>query len=125
MRSTSNRLALAGILALLAARTASASDFEKRCGWVDNPTPGNFTLIDREGSWIMATQGGESAEGMDKIPDLSGNEFVETNGPHGYACACLTVKVDRAAHRVKAISSVKQKLLKDCLGDRQLPSMPK
>lgn len=99
--------------------------FETRCGWIDNPTPGNFFLRDREGEWTLAEQGQYEARGMDNMPDLSGNEFVETSGPHGYACACLSVQVDRASKRVVEIARVTPKLLKVCLGDPKLPYMPK
>jgi hypothetical protein len=96
-----------------------------RCGWLDNPTPGNFFLRDRDGEWTLAEQGGYQARGIDLIPDLSGNEFVETNGPHGYACACLRVTVSAKMHRVEEIFRVTPRLLKVCLGDRDLAPMPR
>ena len=96
-----------------------------RCGWLDNPTPGNFFLRDRDREWTVAEQGGYQARGMDRIPDLSGDEFVETNGPHGYACACLKVTVDAKTGRVVEIFRVTPKRLKVCLGDPDLPPMPK
>ncbi|WP_348530057.1 DUF4087 domain-containing protein [Rhizobium sp. RU35A] len=76
------------VLATLLAGPADAA--EKRCGWVQNPTPGNFWLDDREGSWTILTQGDRAEpEGIDALPDLSAGEFVETNGHYGYACACM------------------------------------
>lgn len=36
-----------------------ASDgFENRCGWVDNPTPANWWLTDRDGEWVIGVPGG-------------------------------------------------------------------
>lgn len=96
-----------------------------RCGWLDNPTPGNFSLRDRDGEWVLAEQGGYQARGVDLIPDLSGDEFVETNGHHGYACACVKASVDEKTHQVLKVVSVKQRLLKVCLADPDLPPMPR
>lgn len=108
-----------------AAPKVRAAPFTLRCGWLDNPTPGNFSLRDRDGEWVLAEQGGYEARGMDLIPDLSGNEFVEINGPHGYACACIQASVDVETHRVLEIKRVKQRLLKVCLGDPGLAPMPR
>lgn len=96
-----------------------------RCGWLDNPTPGNFSLRDHDGEWVLAEQGGYQARGVERIPDLSGDEFVELNGPHGYACACIRASVEVKTHRVLRVFSVKQRLLKVCLADRALPPMPR
>jgi Protein of unknown function (DUF4087) len=106
-------------IVLLLPGTAAAE--ETRCGWLDNVTPGNFSLQDRDGEWVLAEQGGYQAEGFDRIPDLSGKEFVETNGPHGYACACVTGTMDAKEHEVRRIRKVKQKPLRDCRKDRALP----
>ena len=42
---------------------ANARRAERRCGWYENPTPGNVTLTDRDGTWIIAMQGGHEAKG--------------------------------------------------------------
>ena len=44
---------------------------EKRCGWVVNPTPGNWWLTDSQGDWVLAFQGGEPSPGMELLPDIS------------------------------------------------------
>jgi hypothetical protein len=31
---------------------------EERCGWLENPTPGNFWLKDPHGLWTISAQGG-------------------------------------------------------------------
>src|SRR5262245_20967552 len=36
----------------------STAKFERRCGWVDNPTPSNWWLVDRDGEWEIGLQGG-------------------------------------------------------------------
>ncbi|MBT9370965.1 DUF4087 domain-containing protein [Rhizobium sp. CSW-27] len=112
--------ALGIILASLLCGAAQAE--EKRCGWVQNPTPGNFWLDDRDGSWTILTQGSdEEPEGIDALPDLSAGEFVETNGHYGYACACLSVETNRAEMRITRISSARQLPIATCRTDRTLP----
>jgi hypothetical protein len=110
----------------IAARTKAAAvrpapTTARRCGWLHNPTPGNWWLIDRHGEWILATQGGESPAGMDDMPDMSGAGWVETNGHYGHGCACMTVTADPAGPRVVRISSIEPKPLKQCRNDPALP----
>jgi hypothetical protein len=33
------------------------------CGWFENPTPGNASLQDRTGEWVIGIQGGHQDEG--------------------------------------------------------------
>lgn len=101
--------------------TVFAQDgFENRCGWVNNPTPGNWDLTDRDGTWIIGTQGGAQAEGdLPEFPEDAAH-WKKTNGSHGYGCACLTVKVDRGAKRVLQIKSGKVLPLKRCRTDPAL-----
>lgn len=94
---------------------------ERRCGWLQNPTPGNWYLDDASGSWTLATQGGSEAEGMDMIPDISERDYVRTNGVYGYACACMTAEVDRETKTVLRISGFRQLKLAQCRKDRSLP----
>lgn len=94
---------------------------ERRCGWLQNPTPANWWLVDRDGSWTISTQGGRSARGMDRIPDLSQGEYVETNGSYGYACACMDVAASPKAMRINTIYRVKQLPLRTCQQDPALP----
>ena len=113
-------LALAG--SLLFATQALATP-ENRCGWIQNPTPGNLWLDDSQGSWLLSTQGGEDeALGMENISDFSEREFVATNGNYGYACACMKVETDSAAKRIVAVYSFKQLALAKCENDASLPS---
>jgi hypothetical protein len=92
----------------------------RRCGWLSNPTPGNWWLDDRDGQWILATQGGESAPGMDDMPDMSTAGWVETNGHYGYGCACMTIADDPATKRVTQVSGAAPRPLKQCRADKAL-----
>lgn len=106
---------------LLALAPVSAQAAERRCGWLDNPTPANWWLTDRQGEWIISTQGGEEASGMEHIPDISDRQWVKTNGWHGYGCACLTVDVNRRDKRITRILSGTELPLRTCRNDRALP----
>ena len=120
-----HRLPLFVAFALLSGvLTNTVSATEKRCGWLANPTPGNYYLFDAKGGkqgWTISEQGGYEAEGADKIPDISAKEYVKTNGNYGYACACLSVTTDKVTQKILAIESVKQLPLKKCKADKKLP----
>jgi hypothetical protein len=100
---------------------AAALVTNRRCGWLSNPTPGNWWLFDGHGEWILATQGGDQVPGFDDLPDMSTAGWVETNGHYGYGCACMTLSYDPATHRVTRIAGAKPKPLKQCRADRGLP----
>jgi hypothetical protein len=101
----------------------SSQAIEKRCGWVQNPTPANWWLVDRVGWWTMGIQGGYQAPGMDNLPDFTEGEYVATNGSAGgYACACMDVNTDRRRMKITRIYSVEQLPLSRCRRDRTLPS---
>jgi len=108
------------LLVLLAAPAVAA---ERRCGWIHNPTPANWWLIDRDGRWDIAFQGENRPPGMDSIPDLTTREWQRVNGWYGYGCACMTVVTDPAARRIRRIveDSVQQLPLARCRADRALP----
>src|SRR3954468_19854813 len=86
----------------------------QRCGWLDNPTPANWSLIDREGEWLIGVQGGYQAPGSDDMPDMSTRGWVETNGHHGYGCACMKVSIDRASRQITNILSAVPRPLRQC-----------
>lgn len=102
--------------------SASSYAAERRCGWLQNPTPSNWWLVDRDGSWTISVQGGYSAQGMELIPDMTRRDYVTTNGNYGYACACLDVDANRKAMRITRIYKGRQLPLKTC---RQDPALPK
>lgn len=93
----------------------------RRCGWLYNPTPGNWWLVDRDGEWILGTQGREPVAGMDDIPDMSAGEWVETNGSYGYGCACIDMEVEPASGDVLRISRATPKPIAQCRRDKSLP----
>jgi hypothetical protein len=98
----------------------AAESAVRRCGWLSNPTPANWWLTDSQGEWILSTQGGDQAPGMDDLPDMSTAGWVETNGHYGYGCACMTITAD-ADGKVTRIADAKPKPLKQCQADRKLP----
>ncbi len=94
---------------------------ERRCGWLENPTPGNFSLRDRGGEWMLGVQGGYEAQGFDSMPDMTTAGWVETNGHYGYGCACLTVATDPKRKQVTRILSARPMPLGQWRADRLLP----
>jgi hypothetical protein len=108
------------IAAGAAAPTPPAAAARRRCGWLANPTPGNWWLTDSQGQWILGTQGAKQAPGMDDLPDMSTAGWVETNGHYGYGCACITITADGDG-KVTRIADAKPKPLKQCRADRKLP----
>ena len=91
---------------------------ETRCGWFDNPTPGNASLHDREDEWIIGVQGGHQADG--DWPEFGPKQWVETNVHYGYGCACMSVEVDRESHHVTKILSARARPLSACRRDKAL-----
>lgn len=92
--------------------------FERRCGWVDNPTPANWSIIDRDGEWVIGVQGGFQAEG--DMPDF-GSDWVEQNGHYGYGCACIEARVDPKTKHVLEIRRATKLALARCRTDKRLP----
>ena len=93
---------------------------ETRCGWLQNPTPGNWYLKDRDGTWTISQQGQSPPKGMDTIPISDGKEVVLTNGNHGYNCACLNVVVDSSRMRIITIQGGEALPLSTCREDPNL-----
>jgi len=95
--------------------------FEKRCGWVNNPTPANWDLMDKDGTWLIGAQGGRQAEGdLPAFPEGKAY-WKKTNGNYGYGCACLTVKVDRKEKAFVQIKEGQALPLARCRADKSLP----
>jgi hypothetical protein len=102
---------------------------EKLCGWVVNPTPGNYWLVDRQTrwntGWLISSQGGYQARGMDEMPDMTTRGQVKTNGNYGYSCGCLQARLDRRNRQVTRIYSAEPAPLAQCRRDRRLPQPPR
>lgn len=93
----------------------------KRCGWLSNPTPGNWELFDGHGEWVLGEQGGYQAPGLDDMPDMSIAGWQARNRSYGYGCACMTLTIDPATRQVLRIANARPKPLKQCRADRALP----
>jgi len=111
------------VLALAALAAPAAGAPERRCGWLQNPTPGNFWLIDRDGEWTLGVQGGYQAPGMDEMGDMTISGWVEVNGHYGYGCACMRISIDRSTGRVTRIHEAEPVPLARCRADRRLPRL--
>jgi len=111
---------VAVISVLFSAPAASAA--ETRCGWLENPTPANWWLTDKDASWTLMTQGEEARdEVMENLPSFEEDQYVATNGNYGYGCACLSVDVDGADERIIRVYSGKMLPLARCMADKALP----
>lgn len=93
---------------------------ETRCGWFDNPTPGNLSLIDRDGQWIIGTQGGHFIEDDWESPKFTDEQWIATNGHYGYGCACFDIEVDEKQMYVTKIYRTKAKPLAACRKEKGL-----
>jgi len=90
---------------------------EKRFGWIDNPSPANWILTDREGSWLIHSQGDYQAQGV--MPDF-GKKWVKTNVNYGYGCARMSAVVDSEKRRVISYEKVKILPISKCKADKKL-----
>ena len=99
---------------------------EMRCGWIENPTPGDLFLIDKDATWTITSQGqaeGPDAAGVDNIPDGDPKQFVDTSrgAGHGYSCGCLSVETSAKDKRITKVISGKALPLAKCKADKALP----
>lgn len=104
---------------LLVVLPFSVMSAEKRCGWLENPTPANLWLIDSESEWTISIQGRGfiNEDSMENMPTIDQNEFVRTNGYYGFSCVCLNVKTNKENSEILEVYSGEQLLLKQCLED--------
>lgn len=117
------RLARAGtIVGLMMTASLCQVLAEERCGWLENPTPGNWWLKDAHALWIISTQGGPSAQGIEKLGRPTPDRFVTTNGQYGYWCACLSGSFDVHAQAVTRIDKARTSPLSVCRDDKALPA---
>lgn len=117
------------ILLLILFIAISGSSFaapkkEKRCGWLVNPTPANWFLMDAGGDLWFSAQGGPAYipdEDWDNLPQHSEREYVKTNNSYGYSCVCLIVSLDKKNNDIVRIYSGETLPLKRCKADKKLP----
>ena len=108
------------VLCTDAAIAATQSAALQRCGWFDNPSPGNATLFDKDGEWIVAIQAGHQAKGA-WPPKFLASQWIRTGtGSAGYGCACFRVRTDDSTMKILQISSAVARPLKSCRNDRSL-----
>ena len=101
------------------AAAAMPPDTTTRCGWFDNPTPGNATLVDKDGEWTIGMQGGHQAEG--DWPTFPKSRWVATGtGSAGYGCACLKLSARADTQEVTHIFSSGTQALSVCRKDKAL-----
>jgi hypothetical protein len=117
-------LIVPAIIASISIFAVPASATETRCGWLYNPTPRNWYLIDKDSSWIISRQGGYEAKGMDNLPTYNEKEYVKTNGYYGYGCACMDVATDSARLRISEIRGGESLPLSTCRQDPNVPKSP-
>ena len=109
-------LVAVGLATALTQASAVPAQAVQRCGWFDNPTPGNAWLYDRDGEWTVGIQGGHQAQGA--WPQLSGSRRVRTgSGSAGYACVCMKLRADNESREVSRILSSRVQPLSVCRGD--------
>ena len=109
-------LVIAGSAATLALASAAPVEALQRCGWFDNPAPGNAWLYDRDGEWTVGIQGSHQAKGA--WPRLSGSRWVRTGtGSAGYACVCMKIQADAQSQKVARILSSRVQSLAVCRMD--------
>jgi hypothetical protein len=106
--------------AAASASTLAAAQLETRCGWFSNPTPANIWLYDKDGEWTIGVQGGYQVESDWDWPEFKRGQWVETNGSHGYGCACMRLRVDKESGHVLEIESTRARPLSACRKDRAL-----
>lgn len=108
------------ITVVLFALSFSSMGSELRCGWLQNPSPANQWLSDKDGTWDISIQGRFTSSGIETLKDFPDKEFVKTNGSYGYGCACIRADVDLDKKEVMKIYSSKILPLSRCQGDRAL-----
>lgn len=97
----------------------SIKSSELRCGWFDNPSPGNAELTDAVGVWLIAQQGEYKAEGV--WPKFSAGQWVQTGaGSYGYGCLCILGKFDPKTRRVALIEKAVSKPTNLCRTDKKI-----
>ncbi|MFM0300383.1 DUF4087 domain-containing protein [Paraburkholderia sediminicola] len=99
------------IIAAIAAAVgiATPAHAEKRCGWISNTMPSDFTLSDRDGGWKIATIEWQ-ADGFEAMPSTD----------KGDTCGCVTGDTDKATHRFTRITGGNLLPTKICNADKSL-----
>ena len=123
-RLTSSCLA---VLLGLCLHSSDALAAERRCGWLQNPTPMNLWLTDRDATWTITSQGDDpeaEVKGLDNVPEFNPRQYIDTSRGvgYGYGCACMTVDTDRENERIVRIYAGDILPLEKCRKDKSLPA---
>jgi len=121
IRVMKRSLLILAIISFISVIALPVKATETRCGWLQVPTPANWYLKDRDGTWVISMQGGYRAEGMETTPVGDDKEYVKTNVNYGYSCACLNVVVDSSRMRIIRIQGGEALPLSTCREDPNLP----
>ena len=70
-------------IALACLPAAASGQTETRCGWIDNPTPANWWIVDADGEWLISLQGRGWPSEIFDIDWTGTQEWVETNVHYG------------------------------------------
>ena len=89
-----------------------------RCGWWDNPTPGNVSFIDRGGEWTIAMQGMYEAEG--DWPTFGRDQIAPRGASHYHGCACARMQADPQTRLVSRFTDAHARPLGTCRADPAL-----
>lgn len=115
-----SRLTLA-LLVSLALPVGAGERAEERCGWFDNPSPGNISLWDRDGEWVIGIQGDYQMKGDWPWPTFPKSTWVsQGSGSYGHGCVCMHVVTDPPSHSIVRIDRIKPQPLTRCRKDRAL-----
>ena len=107
------------LFGLIDSSAQQSKKFETRCGWLDNPTPANYSFYDKDGEWIIGVQGGYQVE--DFSAPAFGKQWVNSpNGSYGYGCACFQMTVDKETSYVLEIRKSYARPLSACRKDKAL-----
>ena len=108
------------VLSNLSGASGQSKEFETRCGWLSNPTPGNYSLYDKDGEWIIGVQGGYQVEDFE-MPIFKRGQWIVTNtADYGHGCACLEMRTDEESSRVLEIKKSFARPLAACRKDKTL-----
>jgi hypothetical protein len=117
------RISSSGLVIVLALSACSRpTDAGERCGWLENPTPGNWWLKNSPALWIISAQGGRYAGGAEKLSEPTPERFVATNGHYGYLCAGVSGIFDDHAQLMTRLDATRVLALSVCRDDKTLPS---
>ena len=108
------------LFGLFDADAQQSKKFETRCGWLQNPTPANYSFYDKDDEWIIGVQGGYQVEDFEAPAFKRGQWVNYFDGSYGYGCACFQMKVDYETDYVLEIRKSYARPLAACRKDKAL-----